>query len=352
MASSDFVQIVQRIPGHDAQVNEMYTEVFGDETRDRSLKRWDWQYLQNPNTDDSGPVIWIAVHDERVIGQLATMPFGMWWGGRELRASAAMDFMVRTEARGRGVGVALSEAWVSHVDVGLGLGLAPSSYGLFSKMFTDVGPVPAYLKILDASAVARRRWGRVGGTVAAPLIGAALVLMSKPVSSTGGVDVSATSTFSDEYDDLWCRVRDSYGPIVRRDAAYLTWKYSQCPFRRYRVLAARTGGALSGFVVIRSEGEPSFRRGIIVDLLCDTADVSTQDALIEAALSEFRAGGAARAETYCFNDSVAKSLRRHGFRRGRTNIQYCVAHRHVSSWPLSRRADWSLMLGDGDLDRA
>ncbi len=345
--------VIRRRPEHDDEVDALYADVFGADKLDRSRARWQWQYRDNPNTPDDGPVIWIAVEESgRVLGQMATMPFPMWWGDREVRASAGMDYFVRKDAQGRGLGIALSEAWADHVDVALALGLTPSSYPLFRKIFTDVGPVPAYLRVLDATAVAKRRWGGAAGAVAGPVLQGALAVMSVRRERSEGIEVREVSAFGDEYDDLWMRVRQSFATAVRRDARYLTWKYLRCPFRQYRILEARTGGTLSGFCVIRPEGDASFRRGVIADLFSGAADTAVQDALIDAALDAFRAQGLVRAETYTMNASMGRAFRRHGFRAGLTGIQYCVAYRHASAAPLARLADWQLVLGDGDLDRA
>ena len=157
---------------------------------------------------------------------------------------------------------------------------------------------------------------------------------------------------SAEYDALWQRVRSSFAAVVRRDAKYLDWKYLRCPFRQYNVCEARRRGELTGFAVTRQEGDASFRRGVIVDLFCDTSDAVTQDALIDAAESQFRSGKFVRAETYTQHAGLGARFRRHGFRPGRTAIQYCVAHRHASPAPMARSKEFGLMLGDGDLDRA
>jgi hypothetical protein len=75
-----------------------------------------------------------------------------------------MDVFLAAEARGRGLGAQLFTAWSDHVEVALGLGLTPSSYGLFRKLrYHDVGPVPFFQKVLDARAVARRRLVRWRG---------------------------------------------------------------------------------------------------------------------------------------------------------------------------------------------
>ncbi len=345
-------EITRRRPEHDEELFDLYGKVFGSHMLERSRARWQWQYMENPNDGEDGPVIWVAVEDGRILGQMATMPFPMWWGDREVRASAGMDYFVRQDAQGRGLGIALSEAWADHVDVALALGLTPSSYPLFRKIFTDVGPVPAYLKVLDAGAVARRRWGRVAGSAAGALLGLGLSVFARRIPRVPGIEVGEVSSFSDEFDELWRRARASFAAAVRRDARYLTWKYLGCPFRDYRVLEARRHGALSGYAVVRMEGDAAFPRGFIADLFADAGDAATHDALIEAALDGFRRQGFARAETYSMNAALGAAFGRHGFRRGQTGVQYCVAHRHSSDEPLSRTAEWHLVLGDGDLDRA
>jgi hypothetical protein len=215
-----------------------------------------------------------------------------------------------------------------------------------------------FLKIMDSTAVARRKWGSLAGTLAGPILGLGLTLMSRNPVRNADVDVRSALTFSDEYDDLWLRARASYASCVRRDARYLRWKYLACPFREYRVLEARKGGTLSGYAVVRDEGDAAFRRGVIADLFCSTSDLATQDALLASVLANFSEKGLVRAEAYCFNHRLGAAFRRHGFRSGTTAVQYCVAYRgtpDAQGGPqpvLDDLGNWNLFLGDGDLDRA
>ncbi|MBK5255251.1 MAG: hypothetical protein JJE39_04390 [Vicinamibacteria bacterium] len=352
------LEIVRRRPEHDPELFALYAEVFGGGNLERSRRRYDWQYFENPNTPEDGPVIWMAREGDTLLGQMATMPFPLWWGDHEVRASAGNDYFVRKSAQGRGIGISLSNRWADGVDVALALGLTPSSYPLFKKLFTDVGPVPSFVKILDPVAVARKKWGQAVGSMAGPLLGVGLKIFSRSPGAALDVEILQVQTLSDEYDDLWLRARSSYATSVRRDAKYLRWKYLACPFREYRVLEARKAGRLSGYAVIREEGETSFRRGVIVDIFCDTTDLATQDALLAAAGADFSTKGLVRVEVYCLNSRLALALKRHGFRAGTTAVQYCVAYRGTfdgASGPkpvLGDVANWNLFIGDGDLDRA
>jgi GNAT superfamily N-acetyltransferase len=351
------LEIVRRRPEHDPELFALFAEAFGEGNLERSRRRYDWQYFENPNNPDGGPVIWTAREGDSLLGQMASMPFVMWWGDREVGASAATDFFVKKSAQGRGIGIALCNQWADGVEVGIVLGTTPSSYPLFKKLCEDVGPVPSYLKILDASAVVRRRWGALAGSVAGPLLGAGLALISRRPDQSKDVEVRTVETFGDEYDELWRRARSSFKCSVRRDHRYLRWKYLACPFREYRVIEARRSGQLSGYAVLRDEGVPAFRRGVIADLFCDTKDLATQDALLDAARVDFSAKCLARIEVYCFNALFGKTLRRHGFRPGTTAVQYFVTNRGAKEGSLdpgpviADLPNWNLFIGDGDLDR-
>ena len=66
-----------------------------------------------------------------------------------------------------------------------------------------------------------------------------IVRRERPHPDASRVTVASIDAFSAEFDALWERARGSYAMCVRRDRAYLTWKYRQPPHRRYALHAAR-----------------------------------------------------------------------------------------------------------------
>jgi hypothetical protein len=346
------LSIEPRAGGDADDLFRLYGDVFGAALSEASRRRWEWQYLENPAAPE-GPEIWVAREDGRLLGQYASMPVRLWWGDREVRSSWGMDVFVSGEARGRGVGAQLFTAWSDHVDVALGLGLTPSSYGLFKKLrYHDVGPVPFFQKILDARALARRRLGPWLGAAAAPLVRAALSL-AHPERRRAAEDVAVVpaSGFTEEYDRLWERARASYAMCVRRDRAYLDWKYGRCPHRRYDVLEARRAGRLDGFAVSRHEDHRGVRLGWVIDLFTDTSDVGARDALLGAVLDRFRAAGVARAQAFSLGQGLADALLHRGFARGRSPMQFCVRATAAPGAPLAEVGRWHVVFGDSDMDR-
>jgi GNAT superfamily N-acetyltransferase len=281
------------------------------------------------------------------------MPVRLQWDGREVRSSWGMDVFLREEARGKGVGASLFTTWGDHVDVALGLGLTPSSYGLFKKLgYDDVGPVPYFQKLLDPVAAARRR---VGEALARPL-GAVLglgqrLLHPEPEARGCRAEVRPITGFSAEYDTLWERCKGAYAMCVRRDQAYLNWKYVACPTRRYDRREARKDGLLTGFAVSRHEDYRGLRLGWLIDVFADPDDHDTKDALVGSVLDCFRREGVARAQAFSMNAALAGALLRWGFVRRRSPMQFCVRARVPSQGSLRDLSRWHVCFGDSDMDR-
>ena len=138
---------------------------------------------------------------------------------------------------------------------------------------------------------------------------------------------------------------------VRRDAAYVRWRYRGAPHKQYEILEARRGGTLLGFIVTRQVDHRGLRLGWIVDLFAACDDRSTKDALLATAMKRFSKDRVARAQAFCTNARLAVDLRRHGFFKGASPAHLCVRPRNISGDPVSRVDDWHIVYGDSDSDR-
>ena len=158
-------------------------------------------------------------------------------GGAAVRYGGAwgIDYFVNPDAEGLGHSIALAKAWMQNVDVALALGLARTSYLICLRLgFQDLGFVPFFQAVLDPAAIVRRRYGRLAGSLAAPLTAVVTRRTRGRKPASAEIAVSAPSSIGADYDALWERARGSFDACVRRDAAYVRWRYHDAPHKTLR----------------------------------------------------------------------------------------------------------------------
>ena len=344
------VEISSRSAADADELSTIYRRIFGVEKAARKEAAWAWQYEQAPGLS-ADPAIWVARRDGRAVGQVGTMPVSLWWENQEVRASWGIDYFVAPEAEGLGYSIELVKAWMHSVDVALVMGLAPTSYLICKRLgFRDLGHVPFFTAVLDPAAIVRRRWGRLAGGVASP-VSAALRVMRSRQRAARGIELVEAGDIGADYDELWDRVRAGFAACVRRDAAYVRWRYRAAPHRSYDVLEARRADTLSGFIVTCEEDYRGLRLGWIVDVFAVPGDARAHEALIGGAMQRFAQAGVARAQVFTQDERLAAPLKRHGFARGASHSRLCVRPNGVTDTPFVRPGDWHIVRGDSDSDR-
>ena len=163
--------------------------------------------------------------------------------------------------------------------------------------FDLVGPVHRLTKVLDYGHYASALLGRRIGPDASPRHGAR--------ARAGGIRRRRRSHGNvariDRFDDRVDRLAETLtlGRImVIRDAAYLNWRYADCPTVQYGRYAAGTEAAVSGFVVFHTYEADGVVRGIVDELVCSPDDPDTVSGLLSAALADLAAAGAVNASCW------------------------------------------------------
>jgi hypothetical protein len=345
------VQIGLRSTSDAEELHNIYRRIFGDPKAAARRTSWAWQYERNPQATD-GPVVYVARQDSQPLGQMGTMPVSLWWGDREVRAAWGIDYFVSPDAEGRGHSIALAKQWMRNVDVALALGLAHTTYLICLRLgFRDLGYVPFFQAILDPAAIVRRRYGQVAGSLAAPLTTAARWRAARRRPLSRDIEVRDASAISADYDALWERARGTFDACVRRDAAYVRWRYREAPHKQYAIQEARRQGALTGFAVTRHEDYRGLRLGWIVDLFAASDDRPTRDALLTAVMRTFAEARVARVQVLCTSDALAADLRQHGFFTGAAQGHLCARPNGIADLPSTGSGRWHVVFGDGDWDR-
>ncbi|MEI6667384.1 MAG: GNAT family N-acetyltransferase [Acidobacteriota bacterium] len=301
-------------------------------------RRWWWQW-------DPPPLLVVddCEHD-LLAGLCAYVPFALRTGGIEHRSAWFVDFYVRPEYQGRGLGQRLTQAVQDEHDITASLSQTAMAYRVFQKLgWSTRSPVPLLVHPLPRSWMFRHQ-------------------SRHDQIATGAVD-SALPAWAG-IDALWLRVRDRFPAIAVRDSAHLLARYAKCDGREYTLLSASRGSAPVGYMIVRvvdSASNPARPpHGLIVDYLVDPDDADSFGALLAEAGSALVGRGVNRIYALSTLPACQRVLRRRGFVspstpllgrwvQGNTKWLTCKGLGEDSSAVASA---WHLTLGDCDLDYA
>ena len=333
-------------------VEALYRRVFGNDAAEASRHRWDWQYTRNPNNPGHEPEIWIAREGPALVGQYATMPVRLSLKGAEVRGSWGMDVMVAPERQRQGLGEVLFRTWDRNVGASLGLGLSDSSYRLFQKLnWPDVGPVPCLVKPLTRRAFRRPNWpvpiNRLVSALTLPIV--LIVARTRPLRA----EVRLIQRFDDSITALWDELAPKFDLAVRRDAAYLNWKYVSAPHVRYSIAVLRRDNRNIGYAVYRHLHEPRGRVTLIVDFLADPDDEEALRTLLHWIDREARQADSDKIRVFAMHDGFRRVLRRSGYFQVKSTMEFVVKINGIEVDPsfYENTDTWHITLGDSDQDR-
>jgi GNAT superfamily N-acetyltransferase len=339
-------------PDDKRAVEALYRRVFGIDAAESSRLRWDWQYRRNPNNPGQEPEIWIAREGTTLVGQYATMPVRLSLKGREVQGSWGMDVMVAPERQRQGLGEILFRTWDRNVGASLGLGLSESSYRLFQKLnWPDVGPVPLLVKPLTRRALRRPNWpvaiNRLVSALTLPFV--LIISRARPMRA----EVRLVQRFDDSFTALWEQVAPKLDLAIRRDAAYLNWKYVSAPHVRYSIAAVRREDRNVGYAVYRHLYEPRGRVTLLVDFLADPDDESAFRTLLNWIDREARQADSDKIRVFAMHEGFRRVLRRSGYFPVKSTMEFVVKINglDVDSGFYENTDQWHVTLGDSDQDR-
>jgi hypothetical protein len=260
--------------------------------------------------------------------------------------------MVAPERQRQGLGEVLFRTWDRNVGASLGLGLSDSSYRLFQKLrWPNVGPVPCLVKPLTRRALRRPNWpqpiNRLVSAVMLPFI--RIVARSRPLRA----EVRMIQRFDETFTALWEQLAGKFGLAVRRDAAYLNWKYVQAPHVRYSIAMLRREDRNIGYAVYRHLHEPRGRVTILVDFLTDPDDDDALRTVLHWIDREARKADSDKIRVFATHASFRRVLRRSGYFQVKSTMEFVGKINAVEVEPAFYDSidTWHVTLGDSDQDR-
>jgi GNAT superfamily N-acetyltransferase len=345
-------EITRYRPEDRRAVEALYRRVFGNDAAEASRLRWEWQYRRNPNNPGQELEIWIAREGTTIVGQYATMPVRLRVKGEEVQGSWGMDVMVAPERQRQGLGEVLFRTWDRNVAASLGLGLSESSYRLFQKLnWPDAGPVPCLVKPLTRRALRRPNWpvpiNRLVSALTLPIV--KIVARTRPLRA----EVRLIQRFDDSFNVLWDELAPKFDFAVRRDAAYLNWKFVSAPHVRYSIAMLRRDDRNIGYAVYRHLYEPRGRVTLLVDFLADPDDEPALRTLFHWIDREARQADSDKIRTFALHANFRRLLKRSGYFQVKSTMEFVAKVNAIAVSPTfyENTDNWHVTLGDSDQDR-
>lgn len=331
-------------------VEQLYRRTFGIEAADRVRLRWDWS-RRNPANGGNDAPYWIVREGPTVIAACPLMPVRVSIRGLDAEGAWTADPLVVAERQRQGLGEALLRNWDRHAGVALGVNLSDGTRFLLGKLhWPPPTHVPCLVKPLSRRALRRPHWpvaiNRLVSAITLPFV--RLVALPRPLRE----QVEMVRRFDRGLDTLWERVAPRLDLAVRRDAAYLNWKYIEPPHVRYSIAILRRDDEAHGYAVYRHMREPQGRVTQIVDFLTDPDDERGLKTLLRWIDREARAEDSDKIRCYVQHARYRRVLRRSGYFVVKSQVQLNAKVNAVQVPPdfYDEPDGWHFTWGDGDLD--
>lgn len=278
---------------YDRTLENAYVDLLPHHQSDTLRAKLKWRYKQNPH----GAGVAVLARDDagKIVGMNGFQAADL---GEAGRGHQSMDTIVSEEARGQGLFTRMLRYYYEHADseVVYGFPNAKSAPGFFGKLgWLPLGPVPMLAKPLRTSLVAER----LSIPVDLPLPRMPR-LRASDAREAAGFDASWVER-------AWAAMHGGSEPsfALRRDEAYLNWRFVDHP--QYDYLVLHTGTA---YVVGRVADKHGTRIGYIMEAVGAPGEVAR---LLVAMTDHFRQHQAAVSFAWC----LPSSANRAAFRRAR-----------------------------------
>lgn len=204
----------------------------------------------------SSPKIWVAKKDGQVIGRQAAIPFTLLVEGEAVEAFWAIDLLVDTTWRLKGVGPMLMNTLTAQRPIVLAMGMTEAARRMYRRAgWLDVGPIPRWARPLRPARMTAHHFGLdAPGPWAAALDGA-FAAADRGLAAferLRGYRLERIRRFDGRVQDISAKVCTRYGAIGERDHGFLRWRFDDAPDadRHVRYYLTRRGQPV-GYAVVR-----------------------------------------------------------------------------------------------------
>ena len=324
----------------------------GPDAVEAARLRWDWQHRRNPSNPSGEPDIWVAREGPTIVGHYPALPVRVSIRGLDIDGVWGADPVVAPERDRQGLDEALIRACDRNHGAVLALGVSDQSQQMLTHLrWPAPHSVPSLVKPLTRRAFRLPHQSlalnRLISLLTLPVV--RIVSRTRPLRA----ECEPITHFDDSFTRLWDVLARKFDLAVRRDAAYLNWRYIEPPHVRYSVVALKRQGELCGYAVYRHRQEPLGRATLLVDFLVDPADVAGLKTLLRWVDRAARAEDADKIRCYVMHAAFRRVLRRNGYFGARSALEISVKLNALKV-PATFHDDiseWHVTYGDAAQDR-
>ncbi|MDA8239747.1 MAG: methyltransferase domain-containing protein [Nitrospiraceae bacterium] len=228
--------------GDEQRILPMFNELF---YTNRSIGHWHWKFRDNPYGSHK---VALAFSD--------TVPLAVHYAGYPVPFYSAGDSPA--EFISLQIGDTMTSPAVRNIGLGKTGLLARTSQYYYARFCEEEVP---FIYGFNTGHIRKLGMRYLGYTYISPVPYWVKDLSKSPLKPTpffrrllSGFAVDEVTSVGSEWDDLFSRAGLSYGLLVRRDAAYIRWRYLDCPDKVHRIFSVRRRGMLVGWSVFVRRG--------------------------------------------------------------------------------------------------
>ena len=323
-------------------------------------ERWEWANIKNPNKGSFKSLSWICRENtsNKIVGHFGVMPISLKYRDVYCPAVWGRDLIVLPEFRKLGVGPFLTASVLEEVKdeaaifMIAGLNDNDNVYRMYKKFgFVDMGRIPLYVRA-NRSFIP---FLSVIGNFAIKLFYTPSDICRHIRGRNEDVLFKEIARFDDSFNKLWEAASAPFGLIVRRDSAYLNWRFADQPYWDYKIFKAslKGSGDPAGYIVLREGGSRGLRTGVITDIFASGNDPDIMTSLVDFAVSHFsKRDDIALIRCDMLNKDAGRALRECGFVGipSGTRFMFTNIKGGLDAAFFADRGNWFLDYADSDLD--
>lgn len=223
-----------------------------DALPDLDEKKIAWAYEANPY-GKANLYLCQDSQNQQFFGSGVVLPRNYYCNGREIKGGVPVDFAMRKDYRILGPALKLQKTITASENFEI-LICFPNqkAKSIFSRVgYRPLGNFTRFTKVFKSAPILKKRYNSSIYTLAAPIIDLFLKCKSLRIGKGQIQNYHLDFTFSEKIENLWEKAKDQFDFIGSRNVSYLLWRFSQNPYKSYKIFVVEDPASLQpvGYII-------------------------------------------------------------------------------------------------------